>query len=119
MTQNPHTPIDESVSFRLVRYNPRRKARGARAAELEISDENGSMALWMNERDLKANVREYGPHEALLEAMVAYTGNEEIAWRRSHDRCTEGRSVETGDADYPDVGIVRRRQPRNTRAGDG
>jgi hypothetical protein len=71
-------PIDDGVTFRFVRYNPIRKQRGAPAAELEIEDENNIIRLWMDEKDLKRNVQLYGPHEALLEAMIAYKGNEPI-----------------------------------------
>jgi hypothetical protein len=75
-------PIDSGVQFRLVRYNPIRKARGAPAAEVEIQDGSNIMVLWMNERDIRRNIDLYGPHEALLEALVAYKGDTEIAWKK-------------------------------------
>ena len=77
MTEN-RKPIDDGVTFRLVRYNPIRKQRGAPAAEIEIEDESNIILLWMDEKDLKRNVQLYGPHEALLEAMIAYKGNKPI-----------------------------------------
>lgn len=70
--------LTPGVSFRLVRFNPRRALRKAPAAEVEIADADNSVRLWMSVADIEANVRDYGPHPGLLAAREAYRRKVEI-----------------------------------------
>lgn len=61
----------------LKRYNPRRKARGAEAAEVEVTFDDGDAdTLWMSELDLKANIKEHGKLQGFLDAQEAYKANQ-------------------------------------------
>lgn len=62
--------------FTLVRFNPRRAARGAEAAEVEVTWPSGAVdVLWMSKADLRANVAEFGNQAGLTAAMEAYKKN--------------------------------------------
>lgn len=75
------------MKFRLVRYNPRRRMRGAEAAEVEIIDGDPryeSYCLWMSENDVKRNIAESVDGDdvsGLRDALQAYRENKEIKWR--------------------------------------
>ncbi len=68
---------EEKVDFTLVRYNPRRAARGAEAAEVKVDFGDGDTdLLWMSESDLIKNIKEYGPCPGLVMALDAYKKNQ-------------------------------------------
>ncbi|NDL70537.1 hypothetical protein [Vreelandella alkaliphila] len=59
--------------FRFVEFNTRRQFRGAEAARIEIIYGEGDHDLiWMSAGDLHGNIRLFGEHEALTEALKAY-----------------------------------------------
>lgn len=59
--------------FKLVEFNKRRQMRGAEAARIEIIYGEGDHDwLWMSAGDLYGNIRQFGQHEALTEALKAY-----------------------------------------------
>jgi hypothetical protein len=61
--------------FRLVEFNPRRVARGAEGARVEVmwSDTVAdSEWLWMSKSDIRENVRLFGAHPELRKALDAY-----------------------------------------------
>jgi hypothetical protein len=63
----------------LVRYNPRRHARRAEAAKVRIEFSDGSSdVLWMSERDIKANIKEYGSSQGFTDALEAYKANQKF-----------------------------------------
>ncbi len=65
--------INELIGeFKLLRFNVRRRDRGAPAAEVEINSDDLSMTLWMSKADIKRNIREFGPHPGLLLALGHY-----------------------------------------------
>lgn len=62
---------------KLVRYNPRRKARGAEAAEVTVVWDDGEhQTLWMSERNLKYNIKLHGPLQGFNDALEAYKANQ-------------------------------------------
>ena len=61
------------MDFQLIEFNHRRWQRGAEAARVEIREDGESAWLWMSERDVRANIREFGPHPELQRALDAYT----------------------------------------------
>lgn len=44
--------------YTLVRFNPRRAARKAPAAEVRVSDGDNEVVLWMSERDVRLSLRD-------------------------------------------------------------
>lgn len=61
------------VSFQFVEFNPRRKSRKAEAARVEVFEDGESCGwLWMSERDIKNNIREFGDSAELRKALAAY-----------------------------------------------
>ena len=56
--------------FRFIEFNDRRALRGADAARVEV-DTDGDW-LWMNKRDIRANMKEFGDHPELQKALDAY-----------------------------------------------
>ena len=70
--------VDPAVSFKLVRFNPRRQSRGAEAAEVEVFDDDHSCRLWMSEKNLDQNIAEFGPHPELLKAKEHYRTKREF-----------------------------------------
>jgi len=47
------------TTFTLRRFNPIRFARGAPAAEVEVSSEEGSDLLWMTTHDIANNMEDF------------------------------------------------------------
>ena len=65
--------MDEDLpTFHLERFNPRRAERGARAAEVAVTDSTGTQFLWMSLSDVLQNISEWGPQPGLVEAREAY-----------------------------------------------
>lgn len=63
------------VSFKLYRFNPRRKERGVPAAQIEVFEDGEGVGLyWMNVSDIKRNIQDHGEHEAFTEALKNYSG---------------------------------------------
>ena len=61
------------ITFKLDRFNPRRKARGAEAASLKVFyDGELTDCLWMSVRDIRNNIKDFGRDEGLLAALEAY-----------------------------------------------
>lgn len=60
--------------FKLIDFNRTRWVRGAPAARVEVSLDG--RWLWMSERDLRANIKEYGSHTELVRALKEYGSNE-------------------------------------------
>ena len=56
--------------FRFIEFNDRRAMRGAEAARVEV-DPSGEW-LWMSKSDIKQNIREFGNHQELQKALLAY-----------------------------------------------
>lgn len=70
------TPPNDTPDFRLVRYNPRRAARGAEAAEVKVTFPDGeSEFLWMSIGDIKNNIHQWGNSAGLTAALEAYKTN--------------------------------------------
>ena len=67
-------PIDETIKFRFDEYNSRRAMRGAPAARVYVDEGDGEDWLWMNRKDIEANIKQFGEHPALVEALKAYGG---------------------------------------------
>ena len=68
---NEHSVFRKRDGTRLVRFDPRRAARGAPAAEVEVNGER----LWMDKKDLRKNREIWGDLQGLLDAERAYRGN--------------------------------------------
>jgi hypothetical protein len=67
---------NQTPTFTLVRYNPRRKARGVEAARVKVTWPAGDTEeLWMSEADLRNNIRDFGSNESLANALKAYKSN--------------------------------------------
>ena len=67
------------MKTRLVRYNPRRRARGVEAAEVEIDGEEEGVAplrLWMSQADIRNNIAQFGQLEGFVAALEAYRQNQ-------------------------------------------
>jgi hypothetical protein len=65
----------KAPSFRFVEFNPRRVARGAEGARVEVSWPDGSVELlWMSKRDVAKNVMAHGRDPELMKAHAAYGG---------------------------------------------
>lgn len=65
--------MNNTIDFELVRFNPRRNARNAPAAEVRVDGE----LLWMTIKDIKNNIRDFGDHPELQKALQAYKANVE------------------------------------------
>jgi hypothetical protein len=62
-----------NITFKLSRFNPRRKARGAEAASLIVLEDGEPVdCLWMSVRDIRENIKVFGNDEGLLAALEAY-----------------------------------------------
>jgi len=62
--------------FTFLRFNPRRAQRGAEAAEVEVTWADGETeTLWMSEKDIRSNAKEFGEQAGLTAALDAYRGN--------------------------------------------
>jgi hypothetical protein len=73
-TQQKHPEASPQYpQFRFIEFNKRRQMRGAECARIEIIYAEGDEdCIWMNAGDLQNNIRQWGPHEALTEALKAY-----------------------------------------------
>lgn len=60
------------IEFRFIEFNPRRAMRGADAARVAVIEDGEEDWLWMSKRDIAANLKQFGPSEALLKAKLAY-----------------------------------------------
>lgn len=61
------------MNFRLMEFNNVRLGRGADAARVDITEDDGEQHwLWMSKQDIKKNVMLFGPHLGLLEAATRY-----------------------------------------------
>ena len=78
------------MNFRLAEFNQVRYGRGADAARVDITEDDGSEHwLWMSKQDIKKNVMLFGPHLGLLEAAQRYmmTPAQLVeSWRKGGDR---------------------------------
>ena len=59
---------EDCPEFKFIEFNQRRKSRGADAARVDVGDQ----WLWMSVRDIKQNIRLFGPHPELLKALESY-----------------------------------------------
>lgn len=68
--------MDTTVKFRFDEYNARRAMRGAEAARVffDYGDGDGEDWVWMSKKDLENNIKRFGEHPALVEALKAYGG---------------------------------------------
>jgi hypothetical protein len=60
------------IDFKFIEYNPRRAMRGKEAARVAVIDDGEEDWLWMSERDIARNIKEFGQHPELLKARLAY-----------------------------------------------
>ena len=61
------------VTFAFVEFNPRRHSRGVEAARVEVLEDGEPCGLlWMSERNLKANIKDFGDSEELQKALAEY-----------------------------------------------
>ena len=57
------------TTFELIEFNHVRDARGKEAAKIRVIENGESQGfLWMSAEDLRANIRDLGPSDALSEA---------------------------------------------------
>lgn len=70
--------IADDLTYKLIRFNPRRAARKVGAAEVEISDGDNEVRLWMTKRDVEKNILEFGDHKGLRDALNAYKAGKEF-----------------------------------------
>lgn len=71
--------MQSKFSFILARFNPRRHARGAEAAELQVLQDGKPIdLLWMSKADIKANLKLFPEDAGLLAAIDAYKANKDI-----------------------------------------
>lgn len=62
------------MKFKFIEFNPRRAIRGADAARVEVTYDDGeSEWLWMSKRDISANMMTYGRCNELTKAYEAYS----------------------------------------------
>lgn len=61
------------MKFKFIEFNERRAARGAEAARMEVTYEDGeSEWLWMSKRDIAKNMMAFGRCDELTRAHEAY-----------------------------------------------
>lgn len=64
------------MKFRFNDFNHVRYGRGADAARVEVTEDDGTgHLLWMSTQDIKKNVMLFGPHLGLLQAAKHYNIN--------------------------------------------
>lgn len=61
---------EERPVFKFIEFNPRRRQRGAESARVEVDGH----WLWMSEKDIRNNIRDFGDCEELQKALAAYRG---------------------------------------------
>lgn len=67
------TENEPLTSFELIEFNHVRYARGKDAAKVRVIEGGNSQGfLWMSVDDLRANIRDFGPSDALHKALRAY-----------------------------------------------
>lgn len=59
------------ITWKFIEFNPTRAMRGAPAARVEAG--TGAW-LWMNPKDIRANIKDHGEHPELQKALAAYKG---------------------------------------------
>ncbi len=60
-------------TFELIEFNHVRYARGKDAAKVRVIEGGKPQGfLWMSVEDLRANIRDFGPSDALHKALRAY-----------------------------------------------
>lgn len=78
------------MKFSLSEFNHVRYGRGADAARVDITEDDGEQHwLWMSKQDIRKNVMLFGPHIGLLDAASAYSMMPDQlvkSWRASGDR---------------------------------
>lgn len=61
------------TKFRFVEFNPRRELRGAEAARVAVTYDDGTEdLLWMSKRDISKNMMTFGRCDELNKAYQAY-----------------------------------------------
>lgn len=61
------------TTFRFIEFNPRRAFRGAAAVRMGvIEDGEEGPWLWMSEKDIRNNIKEFGDSEELQAGLRAY-----------------------------------------------
>lgn len=61
------------IQFKFIEFNPRRAQRGADAASVEVTYDDGlTELLWMSKRDIAKNMMAFGRCEELTKAHQAY-----------------------------------------------
>ena len=61
------------MKFKFVEFNPRRAQRGAEAARVEVTHDDGQKdLLWMSKRDIAKNMMAFGRCDELTKAHQAY-----------------------------------------------
>lgn len=75
--------LDKNIKFVLDEYNARRNMRGAEAARVFVSYDDGKTWdwLWMSKKDIRKNIMEFGRHEELLKALDAYKSGQSFSGR--------------------------------------
>lgn len=59
------------MKFEFVEFNPRRAQRGAEAARVEVTYDDGEKdLLWMSKRDIAKNMMAYGRCDELTKAAI-------------------------------------------------
>lgn len=67
------TAPSHDVRFELIEFNHVRYIRGKPAAKVRVIEHGEPQGyLWMSPADLQANLKEYGPSDALTKALRAY-----------------------------------------------
>jgi hypothetical protein len=62
-----------TATFKFIEFNPRRAARGADAARVEVTYDGGeSEWLWMSKRDIAKNMMAFGRCDELIKAHDSY-----------------------------------------------
>ncbi|MEY8710495.1 hypothetical protein ABDM77_07390 [Mangrovibacter phragmitis] len=78
------------MKFRLSEFNTTRYSRGADAARVDITEDDGDQHwLWMSPRDIEKNVMLFGPHLGFLQAAARYSMKPERLvkqWREKGDK---------------------------------
>lgn len=68
-----HSQTATLPHFRFVEYNPRRAARGAEAARIEVTYGEGDVDfLWMTPLDIHRNLKRFGQSKGLEQALKVY-----------------------------------------------
>lgn len=73
MNQPAQRPISQYPQFEVIEFNKRRLARGADALRMRVVYAEGDDdELWMSPTDLRKNIQQFGPLEALLAGQELY-----------------------------------------------